>query len=337
MSICRFCGQKTSWFKDVHPACIASSQAGCEQIASIVAASAVEQVVPSDSNVSEPNWCTRLTKQVWSEVKPKLDQICSERHVPSDESDKALLQGWSAGAERVAFAAPVSASRFEALSCFYRTMGLSDEVVKKTYGHLAMCCSLRLWFVMEHGDPTPVASQQGHPFNLKTGEIPLIVFGNVVYFKETVTRSYQGSHAGMSVRIAKGVYYHAGGFTGRSIESLTLKKIDSGKMLLTTQSIYFGGDHANFRIPYERVVSFRPYSNGIGVFRDSVSAKPELFSVFEVGQDGALVQARPVFGWLIFNLAHFLAQPEARMIYAAKSARKHNVPTRKPENRLKSS
>jgi hypothetical protein len=28
------------------------------------------------------------------------------------------------------------------------------------------------------------------------------------------------------------------------------------------------------------------------------------------------VNARPMFGWFLFNMAHFLAQPEARTLYA---------------------
>jgi hypothetical protein len=55
----------------------------------------------------------------------------------------------------------------------------------------------------------------------------------------------------------------------------TLKEIDYGGMLLTTQNIY-----------------------GIGIFRDSASANAEVFTVLERNPEGGNpVSARPVFGW----------------------------------------
>ena len=59
----------------------------------------------------------------------------------------------------------------------------------------------------------------------------------------------------MSIRLARGVYYHFGGFKGQRTDTSTLKEIDYGGMLLTTQNIYFGGDHTTFRIPYDHVVA----------------------------------------------------------------------------------
>ncbi len=169
---------------------------------------------------------------------------------------------------------------------------------------------------MVHGDPTAVANVTRHPFNLKSGEVPLFFFGSVVYSKETVSRGNQGGYGGMSVRVARGVYYHFGGFKGQRTETTALKEIDYGGLLLTTQNIYFGGEHTNFRIPYNHVVSFRPETAGIGLFRDSANAKAEVFTVLEANPHGGNpVTGRPVFGWFLFNMAHALAQPEAMARY----------------------
>jgi hypothetical protein len=157
-----------------------------------------------------------------------------------------------------------------------------------------------LWSVMVHGDPTAIANVPHHPFNLKPGETALMFFGSVVYSKEIVSRSRQGGYGGMSVRLARGIYYHFGGFKGESIDIETLKEIDYGGMLIATQNIYFGGPHTTFRIPYDHVVSFRPYSAGIGVFRDSANAKAEVFTVMEPNPNGGNpVNARPLVGWFL--------------------------------------
>jgi hypothetical protein len=211
----------------------------------------------------------------------------------------------------------MKSDRLAILNDFYRAMGFTDQEMRKTDGYVSEVFSTLLWAVMVHGDPAAVANVPQHPFNLRPGEIPLFYFGSVVYSRETTSRSYQGGYSGMSVRVARGVYYHFGGFKGQGTDAATLKEIDYGGLLLTTQNMYFGGEHTNFRIPYEHVVSFRPESSGIGLFRDSASARAEVFTVLEANpQGGNPVNARPAFGWFLFNMAHFLAQPEARTLYA---------------------
>ena len=65
------------------------------------------------------------------------------------------------------------------------------------------------------------------------------------------------------------------------------------------------------------MVSFRPHADGIGPFRDTGNPKAEVFIVVEANPNGGNpISARPIFGWFIFNLVHFLAQPEARSLYS---------------------
>jgi len=316
MGFCRYCGKKVGWFNDVHEACVISPQKGCEQVASLVASCISEKLVPADGHPDNDDWYSSFSGQVFSEVKPTLDQITTDHRIPTEGFHNALLQGWSTGAERVGLAGPLTPDRQSAIMAFARGMGLVDQEICKTDGFRAATLSVILWSVMVHGDPTPIAYVPQHPFNLKAGEAPIIFFGSVVYSQETVNRSYGGGYGGMSVRLARGMYYHFGGFKGRRIETATLKEIDYGGMLLTTQNIYFGGEHRTFRIPYERVISFRPHTDGIGFFRDTASAKAEVFTVLLPDCQGKPVNAPPMIGWFLFNIAHFLSQPEARALYA---------------------
>jgi len=59
------------------------------------------------------------------------------------------------------------------------------------------------------------------------------------YSKETISRSSQGGYGGMSIRLARGVYYHFGDSKGREWTPQRCQEIDYGGMLLTTQNIYF--------------------------------------------------------------------------------------------------
>ncbi len=316
MGFCRYCGKKVGWFNDVHEACVISSQKGCEQVASLVASCISEKLVPPDGHPDNDDWYSSFSGQVFSEVKPTLDQITTDHRIPTEGFHNALLQGWSTGAERVGLAGPLSLDRHAAILSFARAIGLVDQQIQKTDGFRATTLSLLLWSVMVQGNPASIAYAPQHPFNLKAGEIPLLFFGSVVYSQETVNRSYGGGYGGMSVRVGRGMYYHFGGFKGQRIDTATLKEIDNGGMLLTTQNIYFGGEHRTFRIPYEHVISFRPHADGIGFFRDAASAKAEVFTVLLPDCQGKPVNAPPMVGWFLFNMAHFLAQPEARALYA---------------------
>jgi hypothetical protein len=52
-------------------------------------------------------------------------------------------------------------------------------------------------------------------------------------------------------------------------------------------SVADGGLRKRFRVRLDRIVSFEPYSDGIGIMRDAQSAKPQMFSVGD--------------GWFIYN------------------------------------
>lgn len=63
---------------------------------------------------------------------------------------------------------------------------------------------------------------------------------------------------------------------------------------LTTKHIYFAGPKKRFRVRYDRIVSFEPYQDGIGIMREAQTAKPQSFITGD--------------GWFVYNLATNLAQ-----------------------------
>lgn len=317
MGICRYCGQSAGWFRDVHNTCAISCRQGCEKVTSVVASTIKEKVNLPTGHPDTEDWYSEFASQLWSDLQRTVQKLTSEHSIPSDDLRKALKEGWSTGSQELAIAEPLPTDKLAIMVTLYRLMGFSDADVSGTDGFITANLSRVLWSVMVSGNPSLLASVHPHPFNLNGVEIPLIFLGSVVYSKETASRSYQGGYGGMSVRVARGMYYHFGGFKGQRIDTSTLTEIDYGVLLLTTQNIYFGGDHTNFRIAYEHIISFRPHTDGIGLFRDGANAKAEVFTVLEPNSNGGEpVSARPAFGWFLFNMAHFLAQPEARTLYA---------------------
>jgi hypothetical protein len=132
------------------------------------------------------------------------------------------------------------------------------------------------------------------PLNFQKGEQVVWVFEQVDDLEEKTRREYVGGSRGVSVRVMKGVYYHVGGFKGHALDRTERVHVDTGLVALTTKQIYFSGERKGFRIPYTKILSFEPFTNGLRVMRDALSAKPQIFVTHD--------------GWFTYNLVTNLAR-----------------------------
>jgi len=105
--------------------------------------------------------------------------------------------------------------------------------------------------------------------SLKKGEICHYHFLCRWMEHRTVTKSVAYSGVTGSFKIAKGVRYRIGQFKPMRITSDALAEIDRGEVWLTNQRLIFMGAHKNTTIKYASVLSIVPYSDGIGVQKDS--------------------------------------------------------------------
>jgi len=248
-----------------------------------------------------------------SNVQPNIDQVVAEKKVPLESVNTAIVQGWSSSASEIALREPLSSDKEVALMHLYQQLGFTNEGMRKTNGFIAINLSMLLWAIMNdvrelYGE----AMVSRNPFNLKAGEIPVAFYGSVTYSQETSTRSHEGGYGGLSVRLAPGVYSHFGGFEGHPVEQREMKEIDysgngNGGLLLTTQALYYGGDHTTFRIPFDHVISFHAREDGIGLSRNVGQGRPEVFSISLADANGNAIAAPPVVGWFLFNATRFLA------------------------------
>ena len=161
-----------------------------------------------------------------------------------------------------------------------------------------MFFSWRIWMVL-HDQIEPYKGPI--QFNLQAGEVPVSGIANVLLSEEQTRSSYIGSYGGASIRFASGLYYHFGGVRGHREQSTSLQEVDYGYFLMTTRAVYFGGTEkgVNFRLPYNQVVRFQPYSDAIGICKNG--AKEEIFAPQQV----------PGAGWFLFNVLQALAAKES--------------------------
>jgi len=127
------------------------------------------------------------------------------------------------------------------------------------------------------------------PFNMQRGEQLVWLFQKVSYYEMRTRRHIEGRSSGVSIRLARGVYYRTGGFSGHPVETTVNEYKATGVLAFTTKHVYFASPEKSFRIPYSKIVAFTPYSDGIGLQRDAQSAKPQTFVLGD--------------GWFVYNLA----------------------------------
>jgi len=120
------------------------------------------------------------------------------------------------------------------------------------------------------------------------------VFQRCDYLEDKIHRQYEGGSQGVSIRVMKGVYYRMGAFKGQAVDRTERVHVDTGLVVVTDKNIYFAGPAESLRIPYTKIVSFQPFSDGIGVIRDAASAKPQIFVTHD--------------GWFTYNLVTNLAK-----------------------------
>src|ERR1022692_18840 len=275
MGICRYCGQRAGWFSDTHDECVRKAAQGLEQLKSCVTDAIVQ--------------CKK-----YDDVKSTIDRLLSDSAIPHDQFLSAFMDAWIQGAETRCIAQPISGTEFTDIGDFYRGAGLTQDEIRKTAGFKATVFSFLIWTVLNDAIEPYTGPVR---FNLPANEIPVFGIANVLLSEERTTRSYVGGYSGASIRVANGLYYHLGGMRGHRVENTSLQDIDYGDFLMTTEAVYFSGlEHGNsFKLPYNQVLRFQPYSDAIGICKNG--AKEKIFAPQQVAN----------CGWFLFNILQALA------------------------------
>lgn len=123
----------------------------------------------------------------------------------------------------------------------------------------------RKYWDIENAELVPIQPN----INLQKNEI-LYYFDKINWYEERSRTKYV-SYGGLSTnfRICKGVSIRAGGIAPSRETEQYMKHIDSGTVFFTNKRIIFMGNHGNKLIPFTKILSFTPYTNGIEIGKDS--------------------------------------------------------------------
>jgi len=275
MGNCIYCGKAAGFLKKMHSECEEKHQDGWNLM-----------FETSKNTVMNGEGCNVLL--------PQLESIAKKSYISNDKIREILIQSWSCAVTDFLEDGVLSKDEENYLAKFKKHFNLTQAELDSDGSLTKTVKAAILREIFEGKIPEKISIPDNISFNLQKTEKIIWLFNNVEYYEEKTRRHFAGGHHGLSIRVAKGVYYRAGVFKGYPVEKTEIVPIDIGVMGVTNKHIYFMGDSKSFRVKYDKIVTFTPYDDGIGIQRDAASAKPQIFKTND--------------GWFSYNLISNLAQ-----------------------------
>lgn len=228
------------------------------------------------------------------ELENKISAIEKSSLIPHAQCKEFLATAWEMAVDQFLEDGILDETEERRLVEFKNHFALSDSDLDKNGALTRTVKAIVLRDVLGGELPTRMSVDGNIPINFQKGEQLVWAFSGADYLEDKVKRQYIGGSKGISVRIMKGVYYRTGTFKGHTIERTERTHIDTGWVVATNKHIYFASPSKSLRIPYSKIISFIPFSDGFGLLRDATTAKPQIFVTGD--------------GWFSYNLVTNLAQ-----------------------------
>jgi hypothetical protein len=269
MANCKYCEKPAGFLRYTHKDCDSKFQNGRTDI-----------VTATLSAIQE--------REDFAALKDRVTSISSQSFISLNEQQNLLISAWEQAVEKFLEDGVLDATEESRLVECKNYFLLNDTDLDKN-GYLTKTAKAgALRDLMDGKIPKRVSVDHGVALNLQKNEQIIWAFPNSEYLEDKIRRQFVGRSSGVSVRVMKGVYYRTSVFKGHPVEYTERVSIGKGMLVLTNKNIYFHGPLKSFRIPYQKIVSFEPYSNGIGITKDAANAKTQTF----INGDG----------WFIYNV-----------------------------------
>jgi hypothetical protein len=269
MSTCKYCGQKVGFFKNAHKECEAAYETGKANLVDLISQSINEGTD-------------------FSTFETKVGSLAQNAYIKAAELSELYGQGFDKSIESFLDDGVITVEEEEKIANFKSHFKFNDTILDKKGSLQKIVKALVLRDVLEDKTASRLNISGNLPFLLQKDETVIWLFQEVECYEQRTRTTYEGRSQGVSIRVAKGVYYRTGSFKGNPVVSEHAVSLGTGIMALTNKNLFFGSASKTFKIPYNKLISITPYSDGIGLQKDGVSARPQIF--------------KPLDGWFAYNL-----------------------------------
>ena len=275
MSSCTYCGKPAGFFHSKHSGCAQKHDNGKREIANLILNMPTASPLPQN-------------------IADQVNQIADRSFISGSEKHSMYIEAWSAAVEHSLHDGVLSDQVEKRLMDLKESLSLSRSSLEETGAWSRVVKSAVIRDLLNGVIPRRMSFDGNLSLNLRKGEQIVWAFDHSEYLEDRTRRQYVGGSRGVSVRVMKGVYYHVGGFRGNAIDQTERVHVDTGLLATTSKHIYFTDPRKTFRVPYAKIVSFHPFSDGVGIIRDAATAKPQFFITHD--------------GWFTYNLITNIAR-----------------------------
>jgi hypothetical protein len=207
-----------------------------------------------------------------------LKQIADDSYISREKLDQILEQTFAEKLDYYLDDGVLTSEEEDNLGEYIENFDLSQEQIDSN-GSLSKMVRASVLRNLMNGEPytNRIKFDGNLPFKFQKSEELVWLFPNVELFEQRIKTTYEGGSSGVSFRLAKGVYYRTGSFKGHPVKTTKIVPVATGLLALTNKHVYFSSSIKNFRINYNKIITLDPYSDGIGITKDGVTAKPQVF------------------------------------------------------------
>lgn len=269
MGQCILCGESAGWFHSEHPECVARRDRALRSMIEL-AAEAIR--VPGERE----------------QLESKLQALAANDFVHVDQIQEAMIAAWEAAVSEALEDSVLTKEEEQQLVGFQKHFSISQGAIDRKGALSSLVKAATLRDLMEGTLPNRIEIEGRLSINLQKSESVIWLFAATERYEDRTRRQYVGSYQGVSVRVAKGIYWRTGGFRGHPVERNERVHVDTGLLAVTNKHVYFVGAKKSLRIPYQKIIALIPFSDGVGIHRDGATAKPQIFVTGD--------------GWFTYNL-----------------------------------
>ena len=197
------------------------------------------------------------------------------------EANRLLIRAWEAAVEGTLEDGLLSLDEENALVKYAGYFSLTQQNLDRDGAQTSLVQAAVIQDVTQGIVPQRQRVSGHVPFTLMKSEQLVWVIQGVDYLEMVVRRERQGTSHGLSIRVARGLYYRPSTFRSRPTLWEETVHADTGLLDLTTKHLYFSGSRKKFRVRYDRIVSLDLYEDGFGIMQDAQTAQPQTFGTGE--------------------------------------------------------
>jgi hypothetical protein len=270
MGICKYCGESAGFLKSKHNECETKHQSG---------------LVTLQNKISD----TIQKGGDFNFLDKEIDFIKKESFITDNERLSCFVKAFDHTVDIYLDDRILTKEEEELSSRLLDYYNFEKSFLNKNGSYEKLIKASLLRDLNEGKTPTSRINIEGKlPFLLQKSEILIWIFQNVTFYEQRTKTHYEGRSAGVSFRIAKGVYYRTGAFRGNPVQTSEMRSIGTGIFAISNKNIYFSSSSKSLKIPINKIITINPYEDGIGIQKDGTSAKAQIFKDLD--------------GWFAYNL-----------------------------------